>query len=42
MDTVLGLVLFVVFIALVVGAAAAVTMLVVKLSPPKTPEKTET
>jgi hypothetical protein len=41
MDTALGLLAFVVFIALVIGAAAAVTLLVVKFSPPKRPEKQE-
>jgi uncharacterized protein YneF (UPF0154 family) len=35
MANVLGLLLFVVFIALVIGAAAGVTWIVVKLSPPK-------
>jgi hypothetical protein len=41
MATALGLLAFVLFIAVVIGVAAAVTMLVVKLSPPKKPEKTE-
>jgi hypothetical protein len=35
MANVLGVVLFVVFIAAVIGVAAGVTWLVVKLSPPK-------
>jgi hypothetical protein len=35
MTTVLGLLAFVLFIAAVVGAAAGVTWLVVRLSPPK-------
>jgi hypothetical protein len=38
MDTVIGLLLFVVFIAAVIGAAAGVTMLVVRFSPPKNPD----
>ncbi len=37
MTTVLGLLAFVVFIAVVIGAAAGVTWLVVKLSPAKRP-----
>ena len=36
MANVLGLLAFIVFIAAVVGVAAGVTWLVVKLSPPKT------
>jgi hypothetical protein len=35
MTTVLGLLAFVLFIAAIVGAAAGVTWLVVRLSPPK-------
>jgi hypothetical protein len=35
---VLGLLLFVVYIALVIGAAAGVTMLVVRFSPAKKPK----
>jgi len=35
MTTALGLLAFVLYIALVVGAAAGVTWLVVRLSPPK-------
>jgi hypothetical protein len=38
MSTVLGLVAFVVFIAAVIVAAAGVTWLVVRLSPPKKAE----
>jgi hypothetical protein len=38
MDTVIGLFLFVVYIAAIVGAAAAVTMLVVRFSPAKKPK----
>ncbi len=37
MTTVLGLLAFVLFIALVIGTAAGVTWLVVKLSPAKRP-----
>jgi hypothetical protein len=33
MDTVLGLILFVVYIAAVLAASAAITMLVIRLSP---------
>jgi flagellar basal body-associated protein FliL len=33
MDTVLGLILFVVYIAAILAAAAAITLLVIKLSP---------
>jgi hypothetical protein len=35
MSNVLGVLAFLVFIALVVGAAAGITWVVVKLSPPK-------
>jgi hypothetical protein len=38
MANVLGVLLFVVFIAAVISVAAGVTWLVVKLSPPKNPE----
>jgi hypothetical protein len=37
-SNVLGLVAFIVYIAVVIGVAAAVTWLVVKLSPAKKPE----
>lgn len=37
MKDVLGLLLFVVYIAVVIGAAAAVTMVVVRFSPAKKP-----
>jgi hypothetical protein len=37
MDNVLGLLVFVVYIALVISFAAGVTWLVVRLTPPKTP-----
>ena len=37
MKDVLGLVLFVVYIAAIIGVAAAVTMLVVRFSPTKKP-----
>ncbi|HEY3542178.1 MAG TPA: hypothetical protein VGK79_06515 [Gaiellaceae bacterium] len=37
MSNVLGVLAFIVFIACVVGAAAGITWVVVKLSPPKTP-----
>jgi hypothetical protein len=39
MENVLGLLAFVLFIACVVGAAAGVTWLVVRLSPPKHDQK---
>ena len=39
MSNVLGLILFVVFIACVVGAAAGITWIVVRISPTKEPEK---
>ncbi|MGH2932981.1 MAG: hypothetical protein ACRDL2_00495 [Gaiellaceae bacterium] len=35
MSNVLGVLLFLVFIAAIIGAAASITWLVVKLSPPK-------
>lgn len=38
MATVLGLLAFVVFIAAVIGAAAGITWVVVRLSPPKKPD----
>jgi len=38
MDTVLGLLAFVVYIALVISVAAGVTLLVVKLTPAKKPK----
>jgi hypothetical protein len=38
MKTVLGLLAFVLYIAVVVGVAAAVTMLVVRFSPAKKPK----
>ena len=38
MNTVLGLLAFVLFCAAVVGAAAGITWLVVRLSPPKKPD----
>ena len=38
MSNVLGLLLFVVFIAAVIGAAAAITWVVVRLSPLKGPQ----
>jgi hypothetical protein len=38
MSTVLGLSAFVVYIAVVIGIAAGVTWLVVRLSPPKSPD----
>ena len=41
MDTALGLVLFVVFIACVIGAAAGLTWVVVRLSPTKKPDPAE-
>jgi hypothetical protein len=37
MSNVLGVLAFLVFIAVVVGAAAGITWVVVKLSPPKNP-----
>jgi len=37
MANVLGLLAFVVYIVLIIGMAAAVTWLVVKFSPPKSP-----
>jgi hypothetical protein len=40
MDTVLGLLAFVLYILVIVGAAAGVTWLVVRLSPPKKPDAT--
>jgi hypothetical protein len=38
METVLGLLLFLVYIAAIIGAAAGVTWLVVRLSPTKKPK----
>jgi hypothetical protein len=40
LTTVLGLLAFVVFIVAIIGVAAGVTWLVVRLSPPKTPGAT--
>ena len=40
MHDVLGLLLFVLFIAVIVSAAAGVTWVVVRLSPPKKPDAT--
>ncbi|MHB8649784.1 MAG: hypothetical protein ACYDBR_06350 [Gaiellaceae bacterium] len=40
MATALGLIVFVVFIAAIVGAAAGITWLVVRFSPKKKPEPT--
>ena len=37
MSTFLGLLAFVVFMAAIIGVAAGVTMIVVRLSPPKKP-----
>jgi hypothetical protein len=42
METALGLLLFIVYIAAIVGAAASVTWLVVRLSPAKKPKPDET
>ena len=39
MSTVLGLIAFVVFIAAVVGAAAGITWVVVRVSPSKKPDE---
>jgi hypothetical protein len=39
-ENVLGVLAFIVFIAVVIAAAAGVTWLVVKLSPPKKPAPT--
>ena len=41
MDTVLGLILFVVYIACVIGAAAGITWLVVRLTPKREPKPAE-
>jgi hypothetical protein len=41
MDNVLGVLAFLVFIAVVVGVAAGITWLVVRLSPPKGSTKQE-
>jgi hypothetical protein len=38
MSNVLGLIAFVVFIAAVIAAAAGITWVVVRFSPPKTPD----
>jgi hypothetical protein len=40
MSTVLGLLAFVLFIAAVIGAAAGITWVVVRFSPPKSPDAT--
>ena len=40
MSNVLGLILFVLFILCVIGAAAGITWLVVRISPTRNPEKT--
>jgi hypothetical protein len=40
MSTVLGLLAFVLFIAAIISAAAGVTWVVVRLSPPKKPDAT--
>ena len=40
MQNALGLVVFVVFCAAIIGAAAGITWLVVRLSPPKKPQTT--
>ena len=40
MNTVLGLLAFVLFCTAIVGAAAGITWLVVKLAPPKKPDAT--
>jgi hypothetical protein len=37
-DSAIGLILFVVYIAAIIGAAAGITMLVVRFSPSKKPE----
>jgi hypothetical protein len=39
LDTALGLILFVVYIAAVIAAAAGLTWVVVRLTPSKPPEK---
>jgi len=41
MATVLGLLAFVLYISVIIGMAAAVTWLVVRLSPPKNPDTTK-
>jgi hypothetical protein len=41
MDTVLGLIIFVVYIACVIGAAAGVTWVVVRLTPKRAPKPSE-
>ena len=41
MDTAFGLILFVVYIACVIGAAAGITWVVVRLTPKKTPKPAE-
>jgi hypothetical protein len=38
MDTAIGLLLFVIYIALVIGAAAGITLIVVRFSPSKKPK----
>jgi hypothetical protein len=42
MNNVIGLLLFVVYIAAIVGAAAGITWIVVRLSPAKKPEDAPT
>jgi hypothetical protein len=39
MSNVLGLILFVVYVVVVIGAAAGITWLVVRISPTRKPEK---
>ena len=41
MSTVFGLILFVVYIACVIGAAAGITWLVVRFTPKRTPKPSE-
>jgi hypothetical protein len=40
MHDAIGLLLFILFIAVIIGAAAGVTWVVVRLSPPKRPDAT--
>ncbi|HZQ88552.1 MAG TPA: hypothetical protein VFA42_00940 [Gaiellaceae bacterium] len=40
MSNVLGILAFLLFIAVIVGLAAGITWVVVRLSPPKTPDAT--
>ena len=42
MDTVLGLILFVVYIVAIVGVAASITWTVVRLTPKRDPQPKET